>query len=255
MKRSENGANEKKYYRVILPSDFQIEKEDIFYRDKYNDIMNYFKVLLTSDEYSEIQQYVQPKGLILLNIHPSTDILDFLRLISKNYFLDLIELDYFEILKSPLKFLNRFDLIFQNIVDETKHKDELQNDSKSYLDSYEKIKPNRLILINESELPENLLNEQNLLNFFLAYYKSYKPEYIKNGIILVWLNERLDGINLNFVYQIFDQLIKVPHLSIAEKEVYLRSYSEKNPRIVFDINTVISYTKDWEILDIRNLLK
>ncbi|MFW9773523.1 MAG: hypothetical protein ACFFEO_15340, partial [Candidatus Thorarchaeota archaeon] len=255
MKHSENRLNASKYYRVTLPSDIQIEKEDIFYRDKYNDIMNYFKVMLTSDEYSEIQQYVQPKGLILINVHPSTDILDFLRLISKNYYLDFIELDYFEILKSTLEFLTRFDLIFQNLFDETKHKDELQNDSKTYIEGYERIKPDRLILINQSELPENLLNGQNLLNFFLTYQKSYNPEYIKNGIILVWLNESLEGINLNFVYKIFDLLIKVPHLSIAEKEVFLRSYSEKNPKIVFDINTVISYTKDWEILDIRNLLK
>ena len=261
MKSFEKKLNEKIYYRVSLPSDIHIEKEDIFYRDKYNDIMNYFKTILTSDEFSEIRQYIQPKGLLLVNMHPGTDITDFLKLISKNYYLDFIELDYFEILKSPLEFLNNFNLIFQKIFEETHHKDKVRNESKTYPESYddnlEDLKPNRLILINQSELPGNLFEGRSLLNLFLTYQKNYSPKYIKKGIILIWLSENLREIRENSknIYQLFDLFIKIPLLNFKERELVLRNFLEKNPKIVFDINTIVSYTKNWEILDINYLLK
>ncbi|MFX1400495.1 MAG: hypothetical protein ACFE8V_04510 [Promethearchaeota archaeon] len=261
MKSLENKLNEKKYYRVISPSDIHIEREDIFYRDKYNDIMNYFKALLTSDDFSEIRQYVQPKGLLLVNMQPGTDIIDYLKLISKNYNLDFIDLDYFEILKSPIEFMNSFNLIFQEIFEKTKDKDQLQNESKTYPESFddhlENFKPKRLILINQSELPENLFEGRSLLNLFLTYQKNYNPNYIKNGIILIWLNENLREIreNSKYIYQLFDLFIKIPLLDFKERELVLRNFLEKNPKIVFDINTIASYTKNWEILDINYLLK
>lgn len=257
MKNSKNDLNESSYYRVILSSDIKIEKEDVFFRDKYNDIMNYFKTLLTNDDYSEIQPYVEPKGLLLVNISPSTDISDFLRLISKNYYLDFIELDYFKILRSPFEFLKEFNLIFQNMLNITQHKERVQNESKTYPESFENVKPNKLILINQNELSANLFKGRNLLKVFLTYQKRYNSEYLKNGSILVWLNESLNEIkeNSHNVYQIFDLVVKVPRINIKEKEVFLRDYSEGNPRIVFDINTLVNYTKNWEILDIKNLLK
>ncbi|MFX1353091.1 MAG: hypothetical protein ACFFGP_03945, partial [Promethearchaeota archaeon] len=238
MKSLENKLNEKKYYRVISPSDIHIEREDIFYRDKYNDIMNYFKALLTSDDFSEIRQYVQPKGLLLVNMQPGTDIIDYLKLISKNYNLDFIDLDYFEILKSPIEFMNSFNLIFQEIFEKTKDKDQLQNESKTYPESFddhlENFKPKRLILINQSELPENLFEGRSLLNLFLTYQKNYNPNYIKNGIILIWLNENLREIreNSKYIYQLFDLFIKIPLLDFKERELVLRNFLEKNPKIV-----------------------
>ncbi|MFX0058209.1 MAG: hypothetical protein ACFE8J_07905, partial [Candidatus Heimdallarchaeota archaeon] len=76
------------YYRVICPSDIKISREDIFYRDKFNDIINYLKIMLTNQDDSVIQQYLQTKGKLLINISPGTDIIDFLKLISKNYYLE-----------------------------------------------------------------------------------------------------------------------------------------------------------------------
>ncbi|MFX1498217.1 MAG: hypothetical protein ACFFBH_11865 [Promethearchaeota archaeon] len=257
MKNSENELKKISYYRIILPSNIKVEKEDIFLREKYNDIMNYFKVLLTSDEYSEIQPYFEPNGLLLVNISPGTDISNFLRLISKNYYLDFIELDYFEILRSPSEFLNNFNLIFQNMLNITQHKERVQNESKTYPENFEKVKLNRLILINQSELPANLFKGRNLLKVFLTFQKRYNSEYLKNGSILVWLNENFNDIRENSynVYQIFDLVLRVPPIGIKEREVFLRNYSEGKPKIVFDISTLINYTRDWEILDIKNLIK
>ena len=97
MKEPETNLRYNQYYRVISPSEIDIKREDIFYRDKYNDIINYIKGMLTNNEYSTIQQYLIPKGLLLINIDSGTDILDFLKLISKNYYLDFVELNYLEI--------------------------------------------------------------------------------------------------------------------------------------------------------------
>ena len=79
-----------KYYREIKHSEIDINREDIFYRDKYNDIITYLKIMLTNHEESIAQSYdkfIQPKGAILINIKSGTDIDDYLKLISKNYYL------------------------------------------------------------------------------------------------------------------------------------------------------------------------
>ncbi|MHA1623534.1 MAG: hypothetical protein ACTSWH_00235, partial [Promethearchaeota archaeon] len=65
-----------KYYRLITPNEIDIDREDIFYRDKYNDIINYLKIMLTNHEESIVQSYnkfIQPKGAILINNKPGTD--------------------------------------------------------------------------------------------------------------------------------------------------------------------------------------
>jgi len=38
------------FFKKLLPTEIQINKEDIFYRDKYNEIINYIKVILTDSE-------------------------------------------------------------------------------------------------------------------------------------------------------------------------------------------------------------
>ena len=68
-----------KYFRVVSPSEISINKEDIFYRDKYNDIINYIKTMITFHEDNSLIGYFRPKGAILINIKPGTDISDFLK--------------------------------------------------------------------------------------------------------------------------------------------------------------------------------
>jgi hypothetical protein len=40
-----------------------------------------------------------------------------------------------------------------------------------------------------------------------------------------------------------------------ERETIFRNFSEKNPKIVFDIKTLVDYTVNWEVKDINHLLK
>ena len=103
-----------KFYRKLRSIDIEIEQNDIFYREKYNDIMNYFKMILTHNEDSLLYDYskiISPKGLLLININQNSDIHDFLKLISKNYFLDVIELNNEGIFFNYTQFLENFILI------------------------------------------------------------------------------------------------------------------------------------------------
>ena len=258
MKEPETNLRYNQYYRVISPSEIDIKREDIFYRDKYNDIINYIKGMLTNNEYSTIQQYLIPKGLLLINIVSGTDILDFLKLISKNYYLDFVELNYLEISKEPEEFFKNFNIILKKIVEELISKVNNLNENKNgYDDVNEKSKPNKLFLIDQLELKETLLNEKNLLKLFINTLKNYEITFLENGIILIWINKNLNEIEQNSkdIFQIFDLFIKIPLLSNNEREIVLKNFSEKNQKIVFDINQIVNYTQNWEIQEIKHLLK
>ena len=258
MKEPETNLRYNQYYRVISPSEIDIKREDIFYRDKYNDIINYIKGMLTNNEYSTIQHYLIPKGLLLINIDSGTDILDFLKLISKNYYLDFVELNYLEISKEPEEFFKNFNIILKKIVEDLASKVNNLNENKNdYDDGNEKNKPNKLFLIDQVELTESLLNEKNLLKLFINTLKNYEVTFLENGIILIWINKNLNEIEQNSkdIFQIFDLFIKIPLLSNNEREIVLKNFSEKNQKIVFDINQIVNYTQNWEIQEIKHLLK
>jgi len=57
------------------------------------------------------------------------------------------------------------------------------------------------------------------------------------------------------IFDVFDLFIKVPILDKVERETIFRAFSEKNPKIVFDIKTLVDYTETWEIKDIIQLLR
>ncbi|MGB5910433.1 MAG: hypothetical protein WBH31_04480 [Promethearchaeia archaeon] len=258
MKEPETNLRYNQYYRVISPSEIDIKREDIFYRDKYNDIINYIKGMLTNNEYSTIQQYLIPKGLLLINIDSGTDILDFLKLISKNYYLDFVELNYLEISKEPKEFFKNFNIILKQIIEDLTSKINNLNENKNGFDDVnEKRKPNKLFLIDQLDLTETLLNEKNLLKLFINTLKNYEVTFLENGIILIWINKNLNEIEQNSkdIFQIFDLFIKIPLLSNSEREIVLKNFSEKNQKIVFDINQIVNYTQNWEIQEIRHLLK
>ena len=48
------------YFRITKPSEIDIDKGDIFYRDKYNDIINFLKVMLTNHDDKTLNGYIKP---------------------------------------------------------------------------------------------------------------------------------------------------------------------------------------------------
>lgn len=257
MERSDDELKISKYWRLITPNEFDIDREDIFYRDKYNDIINYLKIMLTNHEESIVKSYakfIQPKGVLLININSGTDIIDYLKLISNNYYLDFIELNQEEIVKSPEEFFNNFISILEDIV----KKKEIENGKTSQINEYKKEenKIKRLLVINQHNFSKALLKEKNLLELFIVSFKG-KKSLIKEGLILIWINNRFQEIEANsrLIFEAFDLFIKIPLLDKIERETILRNFSEKNPKIVFDIKTLVEFTCNWEVKDLNRLLR
>ena len=251
-----------KYYRVITPNEIDIDREDIFYRDKYNDIINYLKIMLTNNEESIVQSYdkfIQPKGAILINNKPGTDIDDYLKLISKNYNLNFYELNQKETIKAPEEFINNFTSILESLLQIKDNKEEMNENSEISQISGYKTEENRIkgiILINQENFPNIKLKERNLLEHFIISFKN-KKEIIKNGLILIWINNDIKEIEINsgLIFEVFDLFIKIPLLNKIERETIFRNFSEKNPKIVFDIKTLVDLTKKLESRDINQLIK
>jgi len=243
------------FFQIIKPSEIIINKESIFYRDKYNDIINYLKVILTNHHDNLLSGYLTPKGAVLINVNPGTDILDYIKLISKNYYLNLIEFNDIEIINAPNKFLKSFITIF-NAFDK-----KLENEGETGANDRDpdKIEEKRLLLINPHPLLKQKFDDKNLLEVFLNAWqgKRFDFNFIESNIILVWLNYDIQEVNnvSNKLYDIFDLFIKVPLLNKIERETVLKDFLEINPKIVFDINDIVNYTENWEVKDIKQLLK
>ncbi|MFX1409109.1 MAG: hypothetical protein ACFFA6_02055 [Promethearchaeota archaeon] len=252
-----------KYFRLISPSEININKDDIFYRDKYNDIINYIKVMLTNNDNMLIQEYLKPKGILLINVNSGTDIVDFLKLISSNYYLDFIELNYNEIIESPNKFMKCFDSIIRSFNITLKSGGELETfrPEKKGTDqaNLEKNDNKKLLIINQQKKTMQALQGISLLQNLINNYQnnSSNLDFINSNYLLIWINYDLKEIaeNSNQIYNIFDLFIKIPLLNEFERETILRHFLEKNPKIVFDINTIVKYTVNWEVKDINHLLK
>jgi len=238
-----------KYYKTISPTDINIDKEGIFYRDKYNEIINYIKIIITESEDLELYKYFNPKGLLLINTNSGTDILDFLKLISNNYYLNYVEFDFLEISKSPENFIEHFSNIITSFYSREKEEDASEGNDI--------IK--KLVVINNQRRFRDLLNGRSLLKDFLTLLDSDSIDFSSNlkNIIIVWLNYDYNEIEeqSSVIFNLFDLFIKIPLLNMSERETILRNFSEKNPKISFDINTVVNYTDNWEVKDIDQLLK
>ena len=121
-----------KYFQVISPSKLEVNREEIFYREKYNDIINYIKAMSTYSIDNPLKEYVSPKGTVLINVNPGTDILEFLKLISRNYSLELIELRDLEIKKAPDKFIKSFIPILRAILEIHDKKTDSKSEKEEY---------------------------------------------------------------------------------------------------------------------------
>jgi len=100
---------------------------------------------------------------------------------------------------------------------------------------------------------------KSLLKFFLNYFlkKSSDYSFIDQQALLFWISYNVDEINENSqeVFQFFDIFIKIPRLNQEDREIIFSNISEKYPKIVFDIKTMVDLTKKWEIRDITHLIK
>lgn len=244
-----------KYFREISPSEINIDKEEIFYRDKYNDIINYIKVIISNHEDLILKNYVEPKGAILINVNPGTDIIDYIKVISKNYYLNLIELNDQEIVKSPDGFIKSFLSILEGF--KKKKKGENKTESDQRLD--DKKNEKKILLINQQPVLKKKFKEINLLESFINIQQSSinKLNLIDLNLIVIWINYAIKDITVRStkLYNAFDLFFKIPLLDKIERETVLRDFLEKNPKIVFDINAIINYTDQWEVKDIKQLLK
>ncbi|MFW9879868.1 MAG: hypothetical protein ACFFG0_42890 [Candidatus Thorarchaeota archaeon] len=245
-----------KYFQVISPSEIEIEKEDIFYRDKYNDIINFIKVMLTNHDDSTLNGYLIPKGAVLININPGTDILDYIKLITKNYYLDLIEFNDMEILNNPDKFLKCFKSILEAF---GKKVEKLDKTGGIERDADNIVEKKILLLINQEPIFKEKFEKANLFEVLLNAWHNvgFGFNFIESNVILVWLNYDIQDINMisKKLYDIFDLFIKIPLLTKIERETILKDFLERNSSIVFDINDITNYTENWEVRDIKQLLK
>ena len=252
-----------KFYRLITPNELDIDRDEIFYREKYNDIINYLKIILTNDEESDIQSYIKfirPKGAILIKVNPGTDVVDYLKLISKNYYLNFFELNQEEIVKAPDEFVSNFIDILESIIERTLKM--VENDTKddkepqSNKHDHEQSKINGLLVIDQQKFSSIDLNGKNLLELFTVSFKN-RADFVKNGLTLIWINNTMKEIknSSQLIFDVFDLFIKVPMLDKVERETIFRAFSEKNPKIVFDIKTLVDYTATWEVKDLIQLLR
>ena len=252
-----------KFYRLIAPNEMDIDREEIFYREKYNDIINYLKIVLTNDEESVAQSYnkfIHPKGAILIKVNPGSDIVDYLKLISKNYYLNFFELNHEEIVKAPDDFISNFIDILENIIELALKniENETNNNEKSQTNDHdlEQSKIKGLLVIDQQKFSGINLNGKNLLELFMVSYKN-RASLEKDGLIIIWINNTMKEIKKSsqLIFDVFDLFIKVPILDKAEREMIFKAFSEKNPKIVFDIKTLVDYTATWEVKDLIQLLR
>jgi hypothetical protein len=244
-----------RYYKKISPLEIDINKDEIFYRDKYNEIMNYIKSMFTKSQDNQIHNYLKPKGTLIININPGSDILDFIKVIAKNYYLEIFQLNLAEVIKSsndPLKILYK---IIEEI-DEIGLNQEKNN--KMEIDK-EKDVVKRIILVDQKELYANAPKNASILSKILGNYQNANSSFnfLEKNLILIWLNYNYNEI-IDFsseLFDIFDLFIKIPTLTDVERETILKNYMEKNPTISFDVNAITNITVKWEVKDIEKLIK
>jgi hypothetical protein len=208
------------------------------------------KALLTDSDL-EFTRFIKPKGTLLINVQPGTDILDFLKLVSSNYYLDYIEFINLEKLIGSDDYFKNFIKVLESI-DKHTEIEEINNDN-----SKKDVKRN-FIVINQ---PYNYgidtsLNIHSILHEFVNYIKNFdeKIDYIERNSILIWINYDDKEISSD-LYDVFDLILKIPILNKFERETVLRNFSEKNPKIVFDINTILNSTENWEVKDLNRMLE
>ena len=125
--------------------------------------------------------------------------------------------------------------------------------------NFEKSSQKRLIFLNQQKDFKQLFNGKSLLKNFIIFQQQINNSinFIDNDLILVWINYDIQELidNSNNLFNAFDIFIKIPLLNKIERETILRNFLDKNKKISFDVNAIVSYTEKWEVNDINQLLK
>jgi hypothetical protein len=243
--------NYSQYICVSDPSDINISQDQIFFREKYQEIINYLKIMMINDDDEIVKQYIYPKGALLINIGYGTDINDFFRLIAKNYNINFVEFNYEIILRDLNKFYDNLNEIIEWTLIERNPEDRKQNDST------DRNKVKNLIIFEQSE--DLTLKNHDLMKGFLSHFlkKPINYSFLDQGSFFIWINHNLPEIHDNStnIFELFDLFIRISTLKKDERLSFLSTISEKYPKIVFEINSLAEITNNWEVKDLEQLLK
>jgi len=257
--------NFSKFFVRHVPSEIKVKKENIFYREKYAEIINYIKIILTDSKDLELYNYLKPKGALIINVQPGTDLIDYLKLISNNYYLEYIELNLLTIQRETSDFSDLFSRIFSafdSFFDKDKKLEnpvEKNASDKQIKKGKSSASEKKLFVIEEKlDYYNKSVNINHLANF-IQYLSNNKKkfEFIDENTILIWINYDYNEIikSSSDLFTVFDLFIKIPLLDKIERETILRNFLEKNSKIVFDINSIVNKTEGWENNDLNQLLK
>ncbi|TFF99130.1 MAG: hypothetical protein EU541_05725 [Promethearchaeota archaeon] len=250
-----------RFIKVLEPSDIEVKREDIYYREKYQEIIEYIKLLLTNSQELSIYKYFQPKGNLLININPGTDIIDYLKVIASNFYIRCIQLKESIILESPSDFFDNFQALLNNLDKITTEKSAIEGEKEDSEQQKSKNKEDKkkLIIIDQKKISKKYFKKQSLLSKFLTLYREKENlnKLLANNILLVWINYDYDEIieNSDGIYDLFDLLISIPLINDMERQQILSDFMEKNPEISFNLDSIVEHTKNWEVKEIYKLLK
>lgn len=250
------------FFQKVDFSEYEPNKDAIFYRNKYNEIINYIKAVISDSENLEFHKYFKPKGSLLISCPRGTDIIDFLRLITHNYYLDVYELDPKEIVEHSEEFLDNFAenvLDFHGKVEEKANQKEKKDLNVQNTEDKEEISK-KIILVEEKEIFRGFFGEKKLLTDFIIRLGNLEKnhKFLEHNLLLIWVNYDYKEIKTNslILNSFFDLMIRIPILTKYERETILRNYCERYPEISFDIGAIVNdYTEGWEVVDINNLVQ
>ncbi|MFO8019967.1 MAG: hypothetical protein R6U96_15185 [Promethearchaeia archaeon] len=266
MSEEKSNLGELKCFTKIPSSEITIQEEDIFYRPKYNEVINYFKYLLTIEK-NELEY--GPNGLLLITSPYGTDIVDYLKLISQNYYLDFFQLNFNTIQKENKKFpqklgdslkkLNKKEKIQEETQENKEEKKEENKKEKKTEEGKEEKKRIKLLVIDEKVLSEKTKGKRSFLEKFFIYLANQPKgsDLLKRKVIMVWVNYDKRSIlrTGSELFQFFDLYLKIPKLTESEREVILNTYIDQNEMMKINIEQVLPYMHGWEVKDINNILK
>lgn len=264
MNEKKSKPGELKHFYKIPTSEISVEEDDIFYRKKYNEIINFFKYLLTIKK-SEIDY--GPKGLLLISSPLGTDIIDYIKLISKNYYLDLYQLKPEKALKQKEKFPKQFLVNLENLMirEESKpHEKQIEkngdkkDEQEEQTTEPEKKKKIKLVIVDENIFRDKINKEKYPLEKFISYLKIHGKalDLLRNKVIMVWLNYDASLVSRigSDLFRFFDLYLKIPRLTVSEQEIILNNFSEQHEKLRLENEQILQYIKRWEVQDIKNLL-
>ncbi len=173
-----------------------------------------------------------------------------MKVISKNYYLDFIEINANEIHRTPDKFIDDLNKKLEVLS---------SNERETEKNTLSEKTNKKIIVIHQSKNIKRILEGRSLLSSFLDHWhdKFELMSYKEKNVILAWIITEYQEFIDNSIdlYKAFDLFINIPILSNIEREAILREISEKNPRISFDINSIVAHTNNWEVVNLKQLIK